>query len=343
MKMNRIYWLLLVVMISCSDDDSDDQIALAKRGTNVIVLNEGNFQSANGSISIYNTSTEESQQKVFQANNSSRPIGDVVQSLTSINDQYFIVVNNSNKIEVVNSNDFTSVGKIEGLNSPRYILPISATKAYVSDLYEDKLYVINPRTLTVEKTIETKGWTEQMVLIDNKAFVCQVDSSMIYVFDVDNDNLIQKIPTNLQPQHLEVDAEGKLWVSCSGGINQGYPALHRINPISFEVEETLELQDNSKSIGELEMNSDKTKVLYLMNDVFELSIQDRELPTTPKILANGRLFYAFEVHEKTGDIYLSDAIDYLQRGVVYRMDSLGREQTTFKAGIIPGAFYFQDF
>jgi len=333
--------ILVVFVISCSDDEGGEPFIPSATGTNVIVLNEGNFQTANGSISVYNTATEEVNHKVFQNNNSSRPLGDVVQSMVRIDDRYFVVVNNSNKIEVVNSSDFRSVGKIDGFNSPRYILPISTTKAYVSDLFEDKIYVINPQTLTISNTINTGGWTEEMVLIDKRAFVCHVDSNQIYVFNVENDSLLGKIPTNLQPQHLEVDAEGMIWVSCSGGINQGFPALHRIDPTTMLVEETLELNDNSKSIGELELNPDKTKLIYLMEDVFELSIHEKSLPSASKISADGRLFYGIGVDKASGEIYLSDAIDYLQRGVIYRMDSTGSGITTFKSGIMPGGFFFQ--
>ena len=138
------------------------------------------------------------------------------------------------------------------------------------------------------------------------------------------------------------DIEGKIWVSCSGGFNKAFPALHRIDPHSLKIDKTLELKDKGKSIGELELNAAKTKVIYLMNDVFELSIHDSILPTIPLIPSNTRLYYGMAVHEVTGEIYLSDAIDYLQKGVVYRMDSVGREITTFKAGIIPGAFYIED-
>ncbi len=41
----------------------------------------------------------------------------------------------------------------------------------------------------------------------------------------------------------------------------------------------------------------------------------------------------------TGDIYLGDAIDQVQRGIVYRYKSDGTAIDTFKTGINPGFFY----
>ena len=42
-----------------------------------------------------------------------------------------------------------------------------------------------------------------------------------------------------------------------------------------------------------------------------------------------------------GEIYVSDAIDYLQRGSIYRYSASGNLIDQFKAGIIPGGFCFR--
>lgn len=336
-----IYSLLLFVL-ACSEEEQEVVVPNSFSKPRIIVLNEGNFQTANGSISIHEIENDRTYDKVFQSKNSGRPLGDVVQSMAQIDERLFVVVNNSNKIEVLNANTFQSEGSIKNLNSPRYILPISAQKAYVSDLYADQISIINPENLSIIGSMPTKGWTEEMLLINDRAFVCQVDSNQLYVYDSNADSLITKINTHLQPQHLEVDKDGMLWLSCSGGINKEFPALYKIDPISLQVLKVLEWPDASKSIGEIEMNADRSALLYLMDDVFEININASDLASQAKIQANGRLFYAMGVHESSDEIYLSDAIDYLQKGVIYRYDADGIEISTFKAGIIPGDFYFQD-
>ena len=335
----RLTFFLCVLFVSCTEDEGP-VIEPIEEKPYVLILNEGNFQSANGSITLYYPDENRTVEKVFQANNNGRPLGDVVQSMIQIGDRYYIVVNNSNKIEVVASNNFKSIGKIDALNSPRYLLPISETKMYVSDLYEDYIYVVNPQTLSVEKKIETKGWVEEMRLINGEAFVCHVDSGQVWVFDAQTDTLKAKITTNLQPQHLEVDLNQQLWVSCSGGINDSFPALIQIDPLQQRVIKKLEVPDKSKSIGELAINKEGTSLLYLMEDLFEISIDATNLATVPKIASNSRLFYGLGVSHQN-EIYLSDAIDYLQKGVIYRYAWNGEEMTTFRAGIIPGEFFFK--
>lgn len=330
----------ILITPSCKKEDEAPVIDLNESEQKVFVLNEGNFQSANGSISIYKPENNTVDYKIFQANNSGRPLGDVIQSMERIGENYFIVVNNSSKIEVVSSKTFRSVGKIGGLNSPRYILPIAANKVYVSDLYEDKLYVINPENLSISKTIPTNGWTEQMVLVDGKAFVCQVDSAQLLVFDVQKDSLIASISTNLQPQSIVVDINDKVWVAASGGIGQGLSAIHRIDPNNFTIEQTFEVNELSKSISNLNISADKTTLYYLMDDVFELRIDASTLPQQATVKSNGRLIYSLGLDPTSDEIYISDAIDYLQRGVIYRYNSNGLELDNFKAGIIPGGYYF---
>ena len=62
----------------------------------------------------------------FQTNGT--PLGDVVQSITQFNNNAYVVVNNSNKIEVIDITNFSSIATITGFTSPRYFLPWTTIK-----------------------------------------------------------------------------------------------------------------------------------------------------------------------------------------------------------------------
>ena len=66
-----------------------------------------------------------------------RPLGDVAQSITKINGKYFVTLDNSKKIEVIDPETFGSVGTILYTQAgfPRQIVAISPTEAIVSDLW----------------------------------------------------------------------------------------------------------------------------------------------------------------------------------------------------------------
>ncbi len=61
----------------------------------------------------------------------------------------------------------------------------------------------------------------------------------------------------------------------------------------------------------------------------------------PFIAADGRNFYGLGVDPDNGTVYVADAIDYVQRGVVLRHAADGSFIGTFHAGRIPGGFVFR--
>ena len=71
-----------LALASCSDDPEEGPLYnIAKDGSNVFVLNEGKFQTPNGSVSYFSKSSKTVVDKsVFQTVNQ-RELGDVVQSM----------------------------------------------------------------------------------------------------------------------------------------------------------------------------------------------------------------------------------------------------------------------
>ena len=334
------YVLILVSVFSCRKDDSAvDPVEIDN--ANVLILNEGNFNFGNASLSLYNDSDNSVDNKIFQSNNNGRPIGDVVQSATQIGNELFVVVNNSSKIEVLNVSTLQSETSIQQLNSPRYIQVASTQKAYVSDLYEDKLYVINPTNHSVTKTIETKGWVEEMAIANGKLYLTHVDSNQVWVLDSTTDSLLHKIDVHIQPQFIEVDANNNVWVSCSGGFNGGKSALYHIQTSNDSIVSILEGIAVEDKIGEIEMNSTKDELYYIgKNGLYKMNINDLQLPESSFIDQNLSLFYGFSIHPINNQIYIADAIDYQQRGVIYRYNKSGMQIDAFKVGIIPGDIIF---
>jgi hypothetical protein len=50
------------------------------------------------------------------------------------------------------------------------------------------------------------------------------------------------------------------------------------------------------------------------------------------------LYYGLTVCPRTGDVYVADAIDYVQQGMIYRYSKERVLIDEFYVGIIPGAF-----
>lgn len=336
--------LLLLFLFGCKKEEKKEPVShVSIANSEVIILNEGNFQWGQGTVSLYDPQSGEVNNDVFQSNNNNRPLGDVAQSMTMIGDTGYIVVNNSNKIEVVDLTTFQSIGEISTLNSPRNLLPISPNKAYVSDLYEDDIYIVNPHDFSVIGRINSAGWTEEMVMVNGKVFVCQVDSSQLLVIDAATDHIIDKLPTAHSPQYIELDKNGNVWVSCSGNQDAKKPALQQFNSSNLQLMKSLNEESANQFFGEIAFNSTKEELFFINKDgVGKLTITDTTLAEMAFVPANNRILYAMNVDPKTNEIYLTDAIDYQQKGVIYRYSENGSLMSHFRVGIIPGSIYFKE-
>ena len=61
-----------------------------------------------------------------------------------------------------------------------------------------------------------------------------------------------------------------------------------------------------------------------------MSINATSLPSVNVIDPNSALFYSMDIHSATSEIYITDAIDYVQPGLVYRYDSVFNPLDTFQ-------------
>ena len=98
-------------------------------------------------------------------------LGDVAQSMTIHGDKGWIVVNNSHVIFAIDTKTFKETGRIENLTSPRYIHFVSDTKAYVTQLWDNRIFIVDPRRYEIIGYINVPdmdmqtGSTEYMVQV----------------------------------------------------------------------------------------------------------------------------------------------------------------------------------
>lgn len=323
------------------DQPSTSNIVFNSNSSGVFISNEGNFQFGNSAIGFYNSSDNSYAEDLFKDANK-RPLGDVCQSMYMHNNKLYIVVNNSNKIEVVNPNTFVTSGSITGLTSPRYFLPVSIQKAYVTDLSSNAISVIDLNSNTVIKQIPCIGWTEELCISNNKVYVTNKSNHYLYVINPQTDKIEDSIKIGYGANSLKLDKYNQLWVLANGnGSNSELATLQVINTNVDTVFNTFTFKTKDEQPWRLKINGSNDTLYYLNNGVYQMPITAMQLNNSPLIPENKNIFYGLGIDPNNGQIYVSDAIDYVQKGIVYRYQANGVLINSFKAGITPNDFYFK--
>lgn len=223
----RLFGALLVLSLSACEYEDDFPAGVGEGNIEAIVLNEGRIGTNMGAISVLYRNGMVSPDVFRVVNN--RPLGDVAQSITMINGKYFVTLNNSKKIEIVNPSTFKSEGTIlytqAGL--PRQIVSVSDTTAIVSDLLSNNVSGTDlPGQLVRIRTVPPYGapleyiairkWVEYMEVADNKLF--GMSAKGLYVFDLDNINqegsrMIEDVYNEETTKTCKLlkDKNGRLW------------------------------------------------------------------------------------------------------------------------------------
>jgi len=327
---------------SCKDDDPTPQNPTTNSiASSVILVNEGGFQKGNASLSQYEKTSGEITHDLFQ-NKNSQPIGDVLQSMTLINGEFWLVVNNSGKIWVVDSSSFEILHEISGFSSPRHVVKVSDEHVFVSDLFGGAVSVVNTNSYTIESTIPLSGWTEQMILAGAKGWITNRNTPYVYLADPYTHVLEDSIKLRMHGGTIFKDKETvDLFVLCEAQWDLSTQAcIYRIDPKARQIVDSLEFPLGTP-VSHLTHSSSGADLLYVSNGLHKISSSNMEMSTKPINLLESKSVYGIGVDPETSNIYVSDAVDFTNRSKVYVLDQDGNELNSFDAGVNCNGFYFK--
>jgi DNA-binding beta-propeller fold protein YncE len=344
MKKNLFYSMLVLlaaVFVQCKKDNNNNNnnnnTNAAVYTNGVWVLNQGAFLSGNSSIDFLSRSGSLASD-VFKSANS-RPLGDVLQSMISYNGNYFLVVNNSQKIEVTDAN-MKSVGTISGMTSPRYMLPINSTKAYVTDFSNSGISIINPSTRAITGKISYSAWTEQLVLSGTNAFITAPGSQKLLIVDTKTDAITDSIAMKGEPQWIVQDAFQKLWVLTNGSYDSDSSSeLYEVDPAAKSIVKDIHLSTGWNAPSFLAIDKEGMNLYFIYNNnLYKIATTDTQMSSQPFTNLPAGSWYGLGIDPSNDDIYLADAADYKSKGSVLKISN--GTKTKYAAGVVPGGFYF---
>lgn len=341
--MKRMHWMLtwaLVALFFAACKEKPDPEVEIDYEDGILLVNEGNFQGGNASLSFLGRDVDTVVSNVFQKE-IERPLGDVAQSITVIGTRAYILVNNSSKIEVVDLPAFTYACTISGLQSPRYLLPVGGGKALVTDLYSKTIHIVDFNSCAETGSIATGGWTEEMVMMGNRIVVTQTGTDQLLIVDATTLTLTDSIYVGREPNSLALDQNGKLWVLCGSALGQVQPRLVRMNLDSLAPELTLDFPSTQDSPSKLCSNTAGDRLYFLNGGIYSMGANDVALPTQAFVPKGSHNWYGLEIDPLTGSLYATDALDYQHSGFLYRFaPTSATPQASFQVGMIPGEMVF---
>ena len=162
-----------------------------------------------------------------------------------------------------------------------------------------------------------------IVAVNEKAFVCNVDSNQVNVIDIETNTFSDVIPISLEPICIKKDNLNRLWVLSREDYQTGNSSkITLINPQTNSIIKSFALDNNGTSPISLRINNSTNQVYFINKHIYRINGIDN---SEQEIIWNntGENFYNLEIDPYNNDIYLSDAKDYNSLGDVIILDSDG--------------------
>ncbi len=348
---------ITVTVWSCRVNEKDPEGDFVN---GVIVANQGNFLSNNGTLSYFKREDATSQDDIFQKANG-QPLNAGVQAYAEAGEYGIILADHSDagrdRVEIVEKNTFKKVATFSSpdIENPVDVLAVSDHKVYVScwgttgvfpNFYINPGYiaVIDLTTKTVTKKITLEKGSDKMALAGTDVYVGSSDYiTALSVIDTKTDAVTQKINTGLSPQPIGTDVNGKMWISSE-------LKLIRINTASYTVESTLTVgSDPLKVIGNFAFSPDREDLVfnyygYNINwepegETISLPVESNQVNISAPIIK--RTFNSLNIDPMQGLIYGSVVPSYTQSGYMVRYYLNGDLKDSIKVGISPKQAVFK--
>ena len=314
-KMKGLGWLFafaIAILSSCDKDNSEPTPNPDSGFVNgYYIVNEGPFMTGTGTIDFV-TRDGKKYPDIFQTENEGQILGNLVHSVSVFDSKTYIVVNNDNKIVVVDTKTFKKLEAIENLPSPRYIIKADDENAFVSCIDDNSVKIINLNGFEILGSIPVNGPEKMMKVNNNQIWVLSqggfpVDST-ITVIDISTKTIVDTIHVYPQPSGIQQDKNGNIWVMCAGrnawhpgGNSEGH--LLCIHPNNYTILKDITFPSIENHPEELTINVTKEILYYRYpGGICKIGIDATE-PETDPFIARANGFYTLAYDEMDNTLY----------------------------------------
>ena len=318
------------------------------------LLNEGNMGSNKASLDYYDFSTGVYRRNIYNQINPEVTLGmgDVGNDIQIYGARMYVVINMSDKVEVLNATTSKRIGQINIPNC-RYIT-FDKGKAFIT-AYDGYVSVVDTASLREEKRITVGKQPEEMAVFGTKLYVANSGGynypnyeRTVSVIDLNSLTETKRIDVAINLHHIKADQYGDLYVTSRGDYYDIPSKLFVIDTKTESVKKTFNIAASDIVISkdkayiysvEYNYNTGGNTVGYSL-----LNVKDETL-IAGSFITDGtdkeiKIPYGIAVNPLNEDVYVTDAGDYVSPGTLYCFDKNGKKKFSVGTGDIPAHIAF---
>lgn len=326
------------------------------------VLNEGNQGANTCTLDYFDYSTRTYSRNIYAERNPDKvlELGDVGNDIIVDGNRLFIVVNGSNKLEVLDAKTAKSLGKVD-IASPRYVA-VNGNYAYVTSFVggegnNGSVVRVNLSTMQTEGSVSVGLCPEGLTFAGGKLFVANSQNyslgkfdNRIFVIDPAKMSVDYTIEAGLNLRQIKANANGTIFVQSQGNY---YDVPSSLIALTAGADgKYAPKNENITPVNAFALDG-KSKIYYYgvtydanwmptnsYGALAQATLDAVESPLSQADTKDIQSPYTIAVQPDNGDIIIADAKNYVSSGELRVFNTNGQLKWTAKTGDIPGHIAF---
>ena len=337
------------------------------------LLNEGNMGSNKATIDYLDFCNGIYIRNIYGERNPTviKELGDVGNDIQIYGNRLYAVINCSHKVEVMDLHSCRRIGQIDIPNC-RYIR-FHGDKAYISSYVGPvsidpnaqlgAIFEVDTATLRITRQVTVGYQPEEFEIIGDYLYVANSGGyrapdydSTLSVVDLTDFRQVKKIPVCVNPHRVRKDQYNRLWITSRGDHKEVQPQLTCFSPITNSllpiaqapaVSEMVllgdsmyyygahwndEIMSNQITYGAFNVQSQIPNIQYPISNIQSFITDGTE--------QNIKIPYGIQVNPYNGDIYITDAKNYVSSGQLHCYSREGKRKWSVRTGDIPAHMCF---
>ena len=344
----------------------DAAVNASAEPSGIYLVNQGNQGSNKARLDFLNFHNGFYIRDVFTEYNPEvvKGLGDIGNDVQVYKGKVFVVVNGSHKVEIMDAYSMKRLAQVDVPNC-RFIA-FDGNSAYVTSyVAKDKeafktqkgaLYRIDLDTYKVTGQVTVGYQPEQLVIMDGKAYVANSggyvagNDNTVSVVDLKSMKVEYDIEVAVNLELMLVDSEGTIWVSSRGNYSDVSSTLNYLvkKGDKYELGGSVNVPVSSMALAGDKIyviGSTYTPPTWALTTTYNIvNAKTRKLESgsfiTDGTESDITTAFTVTVNPGNGDIYVTDAKDYVSSGTLHCYTGSGKHKWSVHTGDIPGRIAF---